>query len=70
MNKYKQRLLLGCIHHFKSDLINNMDHMRMPKQAEAKRDGVINPKNYSCNQFFNTEAFDAPKTIQINRCRP
>ena len=25
--KYKKRLLLRCIHHFKSDLINNMDHM-------------------------------------------
>ena len=64
--KYKKRLLLRCIHHFKSDLIHNMDHMRIsgtepssviltqtkkvqklkidvpkvPKQAEAKRDGV------------------------------
>ena len=61
------------MHHFKSDLINNMDHMRIsgtkpssvilsqtlkfkklksdyskvPKQAEAKRDGVINPQNYN-----------------------
>ena len=26
---YEKRLLLGCIHHFKSDLINNMDHMRI-----------------------------------------
>ena len=25
----KMRLLLRCIHHFKSDLINNMDHMRI-----------------------------------------
>ena len=25
--KYKKRLLLRCIHHFKSDLINNMDHI-------------------------------------------
>ena len=25
----KKRLLLRCIHHFKSDLINNMDHMRI-----------------------------------------
>ena len=75
--KYKKRLLLRCIHHFKSDLINNMDHMRIsgtqpssvilsqtmkfkklksdylnvPKQAEAKRDGVINPQNYNFNQF-------------------
>ena len=27
--KYEKRLLLRCIHHFKSDLINNMDHMRI-----------------------------------------
>ena len=26
---YKKKLLLRCIHHFKSDLINNMDHMRI-----------------------------------------
>ena len=26
---YKKRLLLRCIHHFKSDLMNNMDHMRI-----------------------------------------
>ena len=29
LNKYKKRLLPSCIHHFKSDLINNMDHMRI-----------------------------------------
>ena len=76
--EYKKRLLLRCIHHFKSDLINNMDHMRIsgnepssvvlsktmktikklksdypkvPKQAEAKGDGVINPQNYNFDQF-------------------
>ena len=27
--EYKKRLLLRCIHHFKSDWINNMDHMRI-----------------------------------------
>ena len=27
--QYKKRLLLRCIHHFKSDLINNIDHMRI-----------------------------------------
>ena len=26
---YKKRLLLRCIHHFKSDLIYNMEHMRI-----------------------------------------
>ena len=24
---------------------------KLPKQAEAKRDGVINPQNYNFNQF-------------------
>ena len=27
----------------------------MPKQAEAKRDGVINPQNYNFNQFLTRE---------------
>ena len=27
--KYEKRLLLICIHHFDSDVINNMDHMRI-----------------------------------------
>ena len=60
---------------FKSNWINNMDHMcildtdpssviisqtkhfkklgsvvpKVSKQAEAKRDGIINPKNKNCN---------------------
>ena len=29
MREYKKRILLSCIHHFKSDIINNMDHMRI-----------------------------------------
>ena len=85
---YKKRLLLICIHHFESDLINNMDHMRIsgnepssvmvpkvenvdpkvPKQAVAKRDGVINPQNYNFHHF--TEDFDAFKTLRINRSGP
>ena len=28
-DKYIKRLLLRCIHHFNSDLIYNMDHMRI-----------------------------------------
>ena len=27
--QYEKRLLLRCLHHFKSDLINIMDHMRI-----------------------------------------
>ena len=27
IEEYKKRLLLRCIHHFISDLINNMDHI-------------------------------------------
>ena len=42
---------------------------KVPKQAEAKRDGVINPQNYTFNQF-NTENFDALKTLRIDRSRP
>ena len=73
----KKSLLLRCIHHLKSDLIYNMDHMRIsgnwtlvsdpetnkvfkkvkgyaqkvPKQAKAIKDGVINPQNYNFYQF-------------------
>ena len=30
---------------------SKMDDPKVPKQAEAKRDGVINPQNYNFNQF-------------------
>ena len=36
--------------------IENVDP-KVPKQAEAKRDGVINPQNYNFNRF-NTKNFD------------
>ena len=29
----------------------NSNDQNVPKQAEAKRDGVINPQNYNFNQF-------------------
>ena len=32
--------------------VENVDP-KVPKQAEAKRDGVINPQNYNFNQNFN-----------------
>ena len=39
---------------------------KVPKQTEAKRDGVINPQNYNFNQF-NTENFDAQKKYQTKQ---
>ena len=45
------------------------DTSKVPKEAKAKRDGVINPRNYNFYQFY-TENFDALKTLQINRGRP
>ena len=38
----------------------------MPKQAKAKRDGVINPQNCNFIEFF-TRKFDALKTLRIDR---
>ena len=35
-DKYKKRLLIKCIHHFKSDLINNMDHMRISGTEDVR----------------------------------
>ena len=43
---------------------------KMPKQAEANRDGVINPQNYTISINFNTANVDSLKTLQINRSRP
>ena len=34
------------------------DYLNVPKQAEAKRDGVTNPQNYNFNQFQHGK-FDA-----------
>ena len=31
--------------------LEESDAPKVPKQAEAKRDGVINPHNYNFNQF-------------------
>ena len=38
---------------------------QVPKQAEAKRDNVINPQNNDFNQF-DTENFDALKPLRNN----
>ena len=42
--------------------VENVDP-KVPKQAEAKRDGVINPQNYNFNQFY-TDNFDALKRYE------
>ena len=39
--------------------VENVDP-KVPKQAEAKKDGVVNPQKYNSNQFY-TENFDALK---------
>ena len=36
----------------------------VPKQAEAKRDGVINPQNYIFNQLYTDNFFDALKRYE------
>ena len=50
--KYKMKFLLRLIHHFKTDLINNMDHMRisgtdqwsLTKQSSFKNLKVLSQK--------------------------
>ena len=42
--------------------VENVDP-KVPKQDDAKRDGVINPQNYNFNQFY-TEKFDALKRYE------
>ena len=37
--------------------VENVDP-KVPKEAETKRDGVINPQNYNFSQFYK-ENFDA-----------
>ena len=36
---------------------------KMPKQAEAKRDGVINPQNYNFNQILTRKIW-----VLLKRC--
>ena len=45
-NKYEKRLLPRCIHHFKPDLINNMDHMRI------SGNGIESPRENSRVLYF------------------
>ena len=41
----KKRLLLRCIHHFKSDLINDMDHVRLILFKFSKLSWKFMPKS-------------------------
>ena len=94
--QYKARLLLRCIHHFKSKfnlqygpyahfgywtLVSDpwpnkvaekveSDAPKVPKEAEAKRNGVIKPLKLQIQSISNTENLDALKTLRINRSRP
>ena len=45
-------VILGQI---KSSLKVENSGLKVPKQAEAKRDGVINPQNYNFNEFYYGE---------------
>ena len=44
------------------------DGLKVPKQAEAKRDGVINPQYYNFKQFLHGK-FRCSHTLRINRSR-
>ena len=61
--KYKKRLLLRCIHHFISDLIYNMDHMRI---SGTKPSSVILCQT---KQFKNlkSDAQKVPKGAKAKR---
>ena len=39
----------------------------MPKQAEAKRDGVINPQNYYFNQFLTWKSLMLSKRYESTK---
>ena len=38
---------------------------KIPKQAEAKRDGVINPQNYNFNQFLKRKILTLSKRYEL-----
>ena len=56
-------------HHSPNKVVSKVENvdLKMPRQAKAKRDGVINPQNYNFN--FDMQNFDALKTLRINRSR-
>ena len=52
-------VILGQIKYFQK---LQRDVTEVPKEADAKRDGVINPQNYDFNQFY-MENFEPLKTL-------
>ena len=57
IGKYKRRLLLSCIRHFQSYLINNMDHMR---NSGTEPSSVV----LSQTKYFKALKIEAPKCIK------
>ena len=58
-NKYEKRLLLICIHHFDSDVINNMDHVRISGTSPSS---VILSQTKYFNKNLKSDAQKVPKT--------
>ena len=55
MLKYKKRLLLRCIHHFKLHTNNNMGHMRI---------SVLNPRQWS---LAKQSSLKMPEQVEAKR---
>ena len=43
---------------------------KVPKEAKAKRDGVINQQNFNFNQILIQTIFWCSQTLRINRSQP
>ena len=61
-HKYKKRLLLKCIHHFKSDLINNVDHMRISGTLPSSV--ILSQKKYMYIQKLKRDVPNVPKQAE------
>ena len=59
----------SVIHSQKNFQKLNRDVPNVPKQAEAARDGVINPQNDNFKPFLHGK-FWCSQTLRINRSRP
>ena len=61
----KKRLLLRCIHHFNSDLINNMDHMRIsgnePSSVILRQNLTVSKMSMSSTNFVFFGPIRKPK---------